>query len=179
MPASAGLQADPIHRWQHRSPEKILGQCVVSDEFLERRGNRLRPKTSPVVEPGWHRRSEVPVPQAASAFGDFRSISGTGIINLWVPFGFSEIRKQVLPRCVANFGKVGAQRVIRYRSSIRSQSSEETFSVTLTVAHISPIMSVIAGLLILIMPRLLNLVVAIFLILNGLIGLGLLKWLHM
>jgi hypothetical protein len=53
------------------------------------------------------------------------------------------------------------------------------FFMTLTVAHISPIMSVIAGLLILIMPRLLNLVVAIFLILNGLIGLGLLKWLHM
>ena len=50
--------------------------------------------------------------------------------------------------------------------------------MTLTVAHISPIMSVIAGLLILIMPRLLNLVVAIFHILNGLIGLGLLKWLH-
>jgi hypothetical protein len=51
--------------------------------------------------------------------------------------------------------------------------------MNLTTAHISPIMSVIAGLLILIMPRLLNLVVAIFLILNGLIGLGLLKWLHM
>jgi hypothetical protein len=51
--------------------------------------------------------------------------------------------------------------------------------MTLTVAHISPIMSVIAGLLILIMPRLLNLVVAIYLILSGLIGLGLLKWLHM
>ena len=50
--------------------------------------------------------------------------------------------------------------------------------MTLTVAHISPIMSVIAGLLILIMPRLLNFVVAISLILNGLIGLGLLKWLH-
>ena len=46
-------------------------------------------------------------------------------------------------------------------------------------AHISPIMSVIAGVLILVMPRLLNLVVAIFLILNGLIGLGLLRWLHM
>jgi hypothetical protein len=29
------------------------------------------------------------------------------------------------------------------------------------------------------MPRLLNLIVAIFLILNGLIGLGLLNWLHM
>jgi hypothetical protein len=51
--------------------------------------------------------------------------------------------------------------------------------MTLTVAHLSPILSVIAGLLILIMPRLLNLVVAIFLIVNGLIGLGLLKWLHM
>ncbi|HLI99769.1 MAG TPA: DUF3096 domain-containing protein [Bradyrhizobium sp.] len=51
--------------------------------------------------------------------------------------------------------------------------------MTLTVAHISPIISVIAGLLILIMPRLLNLVVAIFLILNGLIGLGLLRWLHL
>jgi hypothetical protein len=51
--------------------------------------------------------------------------------------------------------------------------------MTLTVAHISPIMSVIAGVLILIVPRLLNLVVAIFLILNGLIGLGLLRWLHM
>jgi hypothetical protein len=51
--------------------------------------------------------------------------------------------------------------------------------MTLTVAHISPIMAVIAGLLILIMPRLLNLVVAIYLILSGLIGLGLLKWLHL
>ena len=44
---------------------------------------------------------------------------------------------------------------------------------------ISPIMSLIAGFLILIMPRLLNVIVAIFLILNGLIGLGLLKWLHL
>jgi hypothetical protein len=51
--------------------------------------------------------------------------------------------------------------------------------MTLTVAHISPIISVIAGLLILIMPRLLNLIVAIFLIVNGLIGLGALRWLHM
>jgi hypothetical protein len=51
--------------------------------------------------------------------------------------------------------------------------------MTLTVAHISPIISVIAGVLILIMPRLLNLVIAIFLILNGLIGLGLLRWLHL
>ena len=51
--------------------------------------------------------------------------------------------------------------------------------MTLTVAHISPIMSVIAGLLILIMPRLLNLVVAIYLICIGLIGLGVLRMFHM
>jgi hypothetical protein len=51
--------------------------------------------------------------------------------------------------------------------------------MTLTVAHISPIMSVVAGVLILIMPRLLNLIVALFLILNGIIGLGLFRWLHL
>jgi len=50
--------------------------------------------------------------------------------------------------------------------------------MTLTVAHITPIMSLVAGVLILLMPRLLNFIVAIFLILNGLLGLGLLKWLH-
>jgi hypothetical protein len=50
--------------------------------------------------------------------------------------------------------------------------------MTLTVAHISPVLSLLAGVLILIIPRLLNLIVAIFLILNGLIGLGLLKWLN-
>jgi hypothetical protein len=51
--------------------------------------------------------------------------------------------------------------------------------MTLTVAHISPVISLVAGVLILIMPRLLNWIVALFLILNGLIGLGLLKWLHL
>jgi hypothetical protein len=50
--------------------------------------------------------------------------------------------------------------------------------MTLTVAHISPLISIIAGVLILIIPRLLNLIVALFLIINGLIGLGLLRWLH-
>jgi hypothetical protein len=64
------------------------------------------------------------------------------------------------------------------RFDILRSARAETFQMTLTVAHISPIISVIAGLLILIMPRLLNFIVAIFLILNGLIGLGLLKWLH-
>jgi hypothetical protein len=49
----------------------------------------------------------------------------------------------------------------------------------LTLAHISPIVSLIAGVLVLIMPRFLNFIVAAFLILNGLLGLGLLKWLHL
>ena len=51
--------------------------------------------------------------------------------------------------------------------------------MTITGAHISPILSLIAGVLILIMPRLLNLIVAIFLILSGLIGLGALRWFHL
>ena len=51
--------------------------------------------------------------------------------------------------------------------------------MVITSAHISPIIALIAGILILVMPRLLNLVVAIYLICIGLIGLGALKWLHM
>jgi hypothetical protein len=51
--------------------------------------------------------------------------------------------------------------------------------MVITTAHISPIISLIAGLLILVMPRLLNLIVAIYLICIGLIGLGVLNWLHL
>jgi hypothetical protein len=53
------------------------------------------------------------------------------------------------------------------------------FSMTITTAHIPAIVALIAGVLILIMPRLLNFIVAIYLILIGLVGLGLLRWLHM
>jgi Protein of unknown function (DUF3096) len=44
--------------------------------------------------------------------------------------------------------------------------------MTLTVAHITPLVSLIAGILILIMPRLLNFIVAIYLIIVGLTGLN-------
>jgi Protein of unknown function (DUF3096) len=44
--------------------------------------------------------------------------------------------------------------------------------MTLTAAHISPVIALIAGILILILPRLLNYVVAIYLIVVGLIGLN-------
>src|SRR3954471_6220544 len=53
------------------------------------------------------------------------------------------------------------------------------FAMVITAAHIQPIVALIAGILILIMPRLLNLIVAIYLICVGLIGLGVLKWLHL
>ena len=51
--------------------------------------------------------------------------------------------------------------------------------MVITSAHIPAIVALIAGLLILIMPRLLNFIVDIYLIVVGLIGLGLLRWLHM
>ncbi|MBI3699321.1 MAG: DUF3096 domain-containing protein [Afipia sp.] len=41
--------------------------------------------------------------------------------------------------------------------------------------HLQPIVALIAGVLILIMPRLLNFIVAIYLIVIGIIGLGLIK----
>jgi hypothetical protein len=44
--------------------------------------------------------------------------------------------------------------------------------VTLTVAHITPLISLLAGVLILIVPALLNYIVAIYLIVAGAIGLN-------
>ena len=44
--------------------------------------------------------------------------------------------------------------------------------MVLTVAHITPLVALIAGILILLIPRLLNFIVAIYLIVIGLIGLN-------
>jgi len=44
--------------------------------------------------------------------------------------------------------------------------------MVLTVAHITPLVALIAGILILILPRLLNYIVAIYLIIVGLVGLN-------
>jgi len=44
--------------------------------------------------------------------------------------------------------------------------------MVITAAHITPLAALIAGLLILIIPRLLNYIVALYLILMGLIGLN-------
>ncbi|MFZ0421712.1 MAG: DUF3096 domain-containing protein [Xanthobacteraceae bacterium] len=49
----------------------------------------------------------------------------------------------------------------------------------LTAAHITPLVALIAGILILVMPRLLNLVVAVYLIIVGLMGLnGIYHFIH-
>ncbi|HEY7245916.1 MAG TPA: DUF3096 domain-containing protein [Xanthobacteraceae bacterium] len=44
--------------------------------------------------------------------------------------------------------------------------------MTITAAHISPLIALIAGILILIVPRLLNYIVAVYLILVGIMGLN-------
>jgi hypothetical protein len=44
--------------------------------------------------------------------------------------------------------------------------------MTITIAHITPLVALIGGILILLVPRLLNYIVAIYLILVGLMGLN-------
>jgi len=43
------------------------------------------------------------------------------------------------------------------------------------IAHLQPVVALIAGILILIMPRLLNFIVAIYLIFIGIVGLGVIR----
>ena len=44
--------------------------------------------------------------------------------------------------------------------------------MTITVAHVTPLVALIAGILILLVPRLLNYIVAVYLIIVGLAGLN-------
>jgi hypothetical protein len=51
--------------------------------------------------------------------------------------------------------------------------------MVITAEHITPLVALIAGILILIMPRLLNFIVAIYLIVVGLTGLNAIyHWVH-
>lgn len=43
------------------------------------------------------------------------------------------------------------------------------------VSHLQPVVALIAGILILVMPRLLNYIVALYLIVIGIIGLGIIR----
>ena len=47
--------------------------------------------------------------------------------------------------------------------------------MTLSVANLQPLVALIAGVLILLVPRILNYIVAIYLIIVGIIGLGLVR----
>jgi hypothetical protein len=47
--------------------------------------------------------------------------------------------------------------------------------VSINLGHLQPIVALVAGVLILIMPRLLNYIVALYLILVGILGLGIIK----
>lgn len=47
--------------------------------------------------------------------------------------------------------------------------------MTVSIANLQPIVALVAGVLILIMPRLLNYIVALYLILVGILGLGIIK----
>jgi hypothetical protein len=92
-------------------------------------------------------------------------------------------------RLVPNSGTKLFDHELRYRSitlfqhmilsaksaAFRRSRFRSTCNMTLGIAHLQPIVSLIAGILILVMPQLLNYIVAIFLIVSGILGLGLFK----
>jgi hypothetical protein len=47
--------------------------------------------------------------------------------------------------------------------------------VVLGIGHLQPLVALLAGVLILLVPRILNYVIAIYLIIDGIIGLGLIR----
>jgi len=51
----------------------------------------------------------------------------------------------------------------------------ERFAMTINIGNLSPLLALVAGILILLVPRLLNYIVAIYLIVIGIIGLGIFR----
>jgi hypothetical protein len=47
--------------------------------------------------------------------------------------------------------------------------------MSISIAHLQPAIALIAGILILVIPRLLNFIVAVYLIIIGLLGLGIFR----
>jgi len=56
-----------------------------------------------------------------------------------------------------------------------SRATKGDTVMVIGIAHLQPIVAIIAGILILIIPRLLNIIVAVYLIVFGILGLGLFK----
>jgi hypothetical protein len=54
------------------------------------------------------------------------------------------------------------------------RSSQEV-PMVIGVGHLQPLVALLAGILILLVPRILNYVIAIYLIIDGIIGLGLIR----
>jgi hypothetical protein len=52
---------------------------------------------------------------------------------------------------------------------------ERRLSMIIGIGHLQPIVSLLAGILILLLPRILNYVIAIYLIVIGIIGLGIIR----
>jgi hypothetical protein len=63
---------------------------------------------------------------------------------------------------------------LRARSFVALHQPQEERPMVVGVAHIQPIVALLAGILILIVPRLLNFIVAAYLIFIGLVGLNIL-----
>jgi Protein of unknown function (DUF3096) len=62
-----------------------------------------------------------------------------------------------------------------FRKAGDSPSPSTEAATMVTVAHIQPLVALLAGVLILLIPRLLNYIVAIYLIVVGITGLGLIR----
>jgi hypothetical protein len=60
-------------------------------------------------------------------------------------------------------------------SAVKCRHTSRRRFMTITLSNLAPIVALIAGVLILIMPRLLNFIVAIYLIIIGLLGLGIFR----
>jgi DUF3096 family protein len=65
--------------------------------------------------------------------------------------------------------------LLSQRQPVEPARSLQEDRMVITAAHLSPMLSIVFGILILIVPRFLNYLVAIYLILAGLLGLGILR----
>ena len=64
---------------------------------------------------------------------------------------------------------------VEIRKNITLDHSCRSKLMTISLTNLQPIVALAAGVLILIMPRLLNYIVALYLIVIGILGLGILK----
>jgi hypothetical protein len=72
------------------------------------------------------------------------------------------------------YGVISAELLLRLRR-FSTASNAQGHPMVIGVTHLAPIVALIAGILILLVPRLLNFIVAIYLILIGIIGLGIIR----